>query len=217
MDYESDRKRMVQILVDKGYLTKPEVITAMMKVPRHLFVPEDIRRSAYYDTPLSIGEGQTISAPHMVAIMLEILDIQSGMRILEVGAGSGYHAALMGELVRPNGHIYTIERIESLAEKARKNLALAGYEDVVTVILGDGSEGLEQYAPYDRICVTAAAPSVPEPLKRQLSDGGRLLVPVGGHWYQDLILVVRKGDDFLQQNLGGCVFVPLIGKYGYSE
>ncbi|MCQ5374987.1 MAG: protein-L-isoaspartate O-methyltransferase [Methanomassiliicoccales archaeon] len=217
MDFDIERKRMIRSLVEKGYLTKPDVIKAMEKVPRHLFVPEGIRRSAYIDTPLSIGEGQTISAPHMVAIMVEALDLRPGMKVLEVGGGSGYHAAVMGEIVRPDGHVYSVERIESLAERAKKNLKEAGYDDIVTIVVGDGSKGLGEFAPFDRICVAAAAPGVPEPLKQQLADDGKLLIPVGGRWYQDLILVERKQNKFLQTNLGGCVFVPLIGEYGYGN
>ncbi|MBC7108258.1 MAG: protein-L-isoaspartate O-methyltransferase [Methanomassiliicoccales archaeon] len=217
MDFDVERKRMIRSLIEKGYLTKPDVIKAMEKVPRHLFVPEGIRRSAYIDTPLSIGEGQTISAPHMVALMVETLDLHPGMKVLEVGGGSGYHAAVMGELVRPDGHVYSVERIESLAERAKRNLKEAGYDDIVTIVVGDGSKGLKEYAPFDRICVAAAAPGVPEPLKQQLADDGKLLVPVGGRWYQDLILVERKQNKYLQMNLGGCVFVPLIGEYGYGD
>jgi protein-L-isoaspartate(D-aspartate) O-methyltransferase len=173
-----------------------------MAVPRHLFLPPEMCEQAYVDTPLQIGEGQTISAPHMVAIMAEALDLHPGLKVLEVGGGSGYHAAVMAELVRPGGKVFTIERIPLLVEMARKNLEAAGYSEVVEVIEGDGTRGLPEHAPYDRISVAAAAPHVPEPLKDQLSDGGKMLVPVGGSWYPE--------------NLGGCVFVPLIGEHGHK-
>jgi len=217
MSFDEQRSRMVKRLLEHGYISSPEVSLAMESVPRHLFVPQELQVSSYQDSPLYIGEGQTISAPHMVGMMVENLDLKRGHKVLEIGGGSGYHAAVMAEMVRPDGHIYAVERIEALAGRARRNLQNAGYSDLVTLIVADGSKGLPDFAPYDRISVAAAAPSVPEPLKQQLADGGKLLVPVGGRWYQDLILVVRKGDEFMQENLGGCVFVPLVGEYGYRE
>ncbi len=208
---------MVRRLREIGYITSPTVLSAMEKVPRHIFVPENMREYAYQDTPLHIGEGQTISAPHMVGMMLEILDLQPGQKVLEIGAGSGYHASLMGELVRPGGRICTVERIEALAERARKNIEQAGYSDIIEVITADGTKGLPESAPYDRIIVTAASPGIPQPLKDQLIDGGRLLIPVGGRMYQDLILVVKHGGQYEERMMGEVVFVPLIGQYGYSE
>jgi len=188
----------------------------MNRVPREEFLPEDLRDDAYVDTPLPIGEGQTISAPHMVAIMAEQLDLKEGMKILEIGAGSGYHAAVCAEIVGPEGHIYTIERIAELAAFAEANLKRTGYAKTVTVIFADGTRGLPDDAPYDRIFVAAGAPDIPAPLTDQLADGGKLLVPVGGRYYQDLIRVERRGDKLVKENLGGCVFVPLIGEYGYQ-
>jgi len=187
----------------------------MRRVPREEFLPENLRDEAYVDTPLPIGEGQTISAPHMVAIMAEQLDLKQGHKVLEIGAGSGYHAAVCAEVVSPDGHIYTIERISSLASFAESNLKKTGYANLVTVIFADGTKGLPEHAPYDRIFVAAAAPDVPSPLAEQLADRGKMLVPVGGKFYQDLIRVERTGKKFLRENLGGCVFVPLIGEYGY--
>ncbi|MDD1768281.1 MAG: protein-L-isoaspartate(D-aspartate) O-methyltransferase [Methanomassiliicoccales archaeon] len=217
MSFDEQRSRMVKRLLEHGYVSRPEVSLAMETVPRHLFVPQELQANSYQDSPLYIGEGQTISAPHMVGMMVENLDLRRGLKVLEIGGGSGYHAAVMAEMIRPDGHIYSVERIETLAAKARRNLQDAGYSELVTVIIADGSKGLPEFAPYDRISVAAAAPSVPEPLKEQLAEGGKLLVPVGGRWYQDLILVVRKGNEFIQENLGGCVFVPLVGEYGYRE
>jgi protein-L-isoaspartate(D-aspartate) O-methyltransferase len=189
----------------------------MEKVPRHIFIPDELVASGYEDTPLYIGEGQTISAPHMVAIMLEIMDLEPGMKVLEIGAGSGYNAALMAELVRPNGHVYSIERIDKLSKKARGNIERAGYGDLVTVITADGSKGWKDEAPYDRIVVTAASPGIPKPLKDQLKDGGILLIPAGNRLYQDLVKITRHGEEFSTENLGEVVFVPLIGEHGYHE
>jgi len=205
---------MVSRLQASGYVRSERVAQAMRAVPRHIFLPDDMREQAYMDTPLHIGEGQTISAPHMVAIMAEALDLHPGHKVLEVGGGSGYHAAVIAELVRPGGKVYSVERLGSLAKSALRNLKASGYGDKVEVVEGDGTKGLPEHAPYDRISVAAAAPHVPEPLKEQLEDGGKLLVPVGGPWYQDLALVTRKRGKFVTENLGGCAFVPLIGEHG---
>lgn len=213
--FEGERNYLVDSLVRRGYIVNPDVERAMRRVPREEFLPENLRDDAYVDTPLPIGDGQTISAPHMVAIMAERLDLGQGMKVLEIGAGSGYHAAVCAEIVSPDGHIYTIERISSLASFAEGNLKRTGYADLVTVIFGDGTKGLPEHAPFDRIFVAAGAPDIPKPLTDQLADGGKLLVPVGGRFYQDLIKVERKGNKLTKENLGGCVFVPLIGEYGY--
>jgi protein-L-isoaspartate(D-aspartate) O-methyltransferase len=213
--FEEERNRLVDSLVSRGYVTSEAVGKAMRRVPREEFLPKDVRDEAYIDSPLPIGEGQTISAPHMVAIMAEQLDLRPGQKLLEIGAGSGYHSAVCAELIAPDGHIYTIERISSLATFAEDNLKRTGYGDLVTVILGDGTKGLPDKAPFDRIFVAAGAPDIPTPLTDQLSDGGKLLVPVGGRYYQDLIKVERKGKKLFKENMGGCIFVPLIGEYGY--
>jgi protein-L-isoaspartate(D-aspartate) O-methyltransferase len=210
------RDRLVDGLMRRGYVVTPNVERAMRAVPREEFLPEDLRDEAYIDTPLPIGEGQTISAPHMVAIMAEELDLAPGMKVLEIGAGSGYHAAVVAEIVGTSGHVYTIERIEPLVEFARGNIARSGLDKIVTVILGDGSKGLSEHAPYDRIFVAAGAPGVPEPLVDQLGEGGKMLVPVGGRFYQDLIKVEKKKGKVTRENRGGCVFVPLIGEHGHG-
>ena len=209
------RETLVDSLVRRGYVVSVAVEEAMRRVPREEFVPERLRNDAYVDTPLPIGVGQTISAPHMVAIMAEKLDLRPGQKVLEIGSGSGYHAAVAAEMVTSDGHVYTIERIGSLAQFAEDNLKRTGYSDVVTVVMGDGSRGLPEHAPFDRIFVACSAPDVPAPLREQLADGGKMLVPVGGRMYQDLICVERKGDRFAKTNYGGCVFVPLIGEFGY--
>lgn len=209
------RMWMVGRLQRVGILKSPEVVVAMSKVPRHIFVPSDLAPVAYQDEPLPLGEGQTISAPHMVAMMLEALGPQSGHKVLEVGAGSGYHAALLAELVRPSGQVVSIERIHHLAVRARENLRAAGYPEV-EVVEGDGSMGHAERSPYDRILVTAASPAPPPPLLDQLAHGGRLVIPVGTTYSQDLLQVERSPTGMRNTNLGGCAFVPLLGKYGFG-
>ena len=203
VDLNLERDRIVASLVRRGYVSSSRVEEAMKRVPREEFLPEDMRDEAYVDSPLPIGEGQTISAPHMVAIMVEQLELKPGHKVLEIGAGSGYHAAVCAEVVAPEGHVYTIERISSLATFAEANLKKTGYSKLVTVIFGDGTKGLPDYAPFDRIFVAAAAPDVPSPLLEQLADHGKMLVPVGGRYLQDLIRVERKGRSFTMANLGG--------------
>lgn len=215
-DFKARREKLVDRLVRYGYLTKGDVISAMKKVPREHFVPERIRDLAYQDSPLQIGEGQTISAPHMVAIMVERLDLEKGHKVLEIGGGFGYHAAVVTEVIGEEGHVFTVERIESLARRAKENLRNAGYEGRVTVVLGDGSKGLAEHAPYDRIFVACAAPDIPKPLIEQLKDGGKILVPVGNKWFQSLIFAEKRGGKVKKRDYGGCVFVPLIGEYGFE-
>ncbi|MEM0493476.1 MAG: protein-L-isoaspartate O-methyltransferase [Candidatus Thermoplasmatota archaeon] len=207
------REELVEKLVRYGYIKSDKVKEAMLSVPRELFVPYNRRSCAYIDTPLEIGEGQTISAPHMIAIMCEVLDITKGEHILEIGTGSGYHAAIVSKMVGPRGKVYTIERIHSLADKAKVNLKNAGIKNV-EVHVGDGSLGLSEHAPYDKIYVTCAAPVVPPPLIEQLKDGGKLLVPLGSS-ICSLKLLEKKKDKTTVTDHGGCVFVPLIGVYGH--
>ncbi|WP_135603727.1 protein-L-isoaspartate O-methyltransferase [Methanococcoides sp. NM1] len=212
MEFEERRKILIDSLTINGISDR--VLDAMMRVPRHLFVPEKLQDSAYMDMPLPIGHNQTISAPHMVAIMCELLDISSGMKILEVGSGSGYNAAVMAELVGDEGHIYTVERIPGLADFAEQNIKRAGYKNV-TVFQDDGSCGLAEHAPYARISVTSAAPDVPQPLIDQLATEGTMVIPVGNGEQQ--LVVVRKDmeGNVSYKGWGGVIFVPLIGKYGY--
>lgn len=210
MEFEKQKNRLIDELRRHG--TSERVLDAMHRVPRHLFVPEREQNNAYADNPLTIGWGQTISAPHMVAIMCDLLDIQDGMKILEIGAGSGYHAAVMAELVG-SGHVYAVEVIAGLAHFARENLKKAGISNV-TVFVEDGSLGLPGFAPYDRISVACAAPDIPETLTEQLKPGGKLVIPVGKH-FQELYLVT-KIDGLKKEPKGGVVFVPLVGKKGFS-
>ena len=211
--FKYERERLIQKLVLEGYIKSDKVKDAFLKIPREAFVPDYKKTFAYRDSPLEIGSGQTISAPHMVAIMCEALDIHEGQKILEIGAGSGYHAAIVSQLVGEKGHVYTIERFGSLAENAEENLKNTGNTNV-TVEVGDGSEGLKKYAPYDRIYVTCAAPNIPQQLLDQLKDFGKLLIPVG-NMYCELQLIEKKDKKISTKNLGGCVFVPLVGKYGH--
>lgn len=189
------------------------MLDAMEAVPRHLFVPETVKEHAYADTPLPIGGGQTISAPSMVAIMCDVLDVRDGMSVLDVGTGFGYHAAILS-ILAGSGIVYTIERIPELAEKARKILSSLGYHNV-EVHVGDGSEGLPEHAPYDRISVACAAPKVPQPLVDQLKEMGKMVVPIG-QYLQELVLVEKRDGKAHMYNRGGVAFVPMVGKYGFK-
>lgn len=204
---------LVEHLKQRGYIKSKQVETAFLSVPREQFVPSSFRSHAYADTPLEIGEGQTISAPHMVAIMCEALDLESGQQVLEIGAGSGYHVAIISKIIGDKGHVYTVERLPSLADKAKKNLQSVGITSV-TVEITDGSEGLPDHAPYDRIYVTCSAPKVPPPLIEQLKENGKLLIPVG-KIMGSLKLVEKQNGDTIEHNICGCAFVPLKGKHGY--
>ncbi len=207
------RERMLEKdLLPRGIKDK-KVLDAMLKVPRHLFVGEAQRMSAYEDHPLPIGEGQTISQPFMVAWMTEALELKGEESILEIGTGSGYQTAILGELA---SRVYSVERVPSLTGKARKFLDSQGYRNVL-VKLSDGTLGWEEYAPYDRILVTAGSPSVPGPLLEQLAPGGILVIPVGGNSVQELLRIRKREDGSTsQEKMGGCVFVRLVGKHGWE-
>ncbi len=207
--------KRVEALERERIIKSIEVKEAFLKVPRYKFVPEKSRRWAHVDEPLPIPAGQTISAPHMVAIMLELAELKKGMNVLEVGTGSGWNAALIAELVGTD--VYTIERIPELVKFARKNLKEAGYANIVHVVSGDGTKGFPPKAPYDRIIVTAGAPKIPKPLVEQLRAGGKLLIPVGSyHLWQDLLEIIKLPDGSVKtKNHGSVAFVPLIGEYGW--
>jgi protein-L-isoaspartate(D-aspartate) O-methyltransferase len=218
-------EKLVQNLIKEGILHSSRIIETMRKVPRGKFLPENMRYYSAVDTPLPIGFGQTASAPHMVSIMNEALQLDIGVRVLEIGAGSGWHAATIAELIAPNtaprsewGHIYTVEIVQGLAEFARKNIMDSGYGDRVSIIHADGSMGYAEKAPYDRILVTAAAPDIPKPLIEQLKTTGIMLIPVGNlSLFQNLIKITKGSDGKIkQENLGGVAFVPLTGKYGHQ-
>ena len=220
--FKNARDNIVRRLRNNGYIKSDEMERAFRTVPREEFVQPDTRTHAYRDSPLPIGLGQTISAPHMCVIMCEALRLKPGLRILEVGAGSGYHAALCAEMVAPrtaptSGHVYTTEIVSGLIDFAKDNLARSGYDDRVTLIHSDGGVGLPEHAPFDRILVAAAAPSIPEPLIDQLSPNGIMLIPVGGKgFFQELMMVEMDEDGrIVQKRWGGVAFVPLTGEYGH--
>jgi protein-L-isoaspartate(D-aspartate) O-methyltransferase len=216
--YEQEREGLVASLIRKGDIRSQNVIEAMRNVKRELFVPIEIRHLAYKDSPQTIGHNQTISAPHMVGIMAERLDLKNGQKVLEIGAGSGYHAAVIANIVGAEGHVYTVERIPALAAFARENINAAALSSHITVFDGDGSKGLPEHAPYDRIFVACAAPDIPQPLVEQLADGGKLLIPVGGRWLQKLFQIEKKDDGTTTiREFEGCVFVPLVGEHGFRN
>lgn len=208
-----NKKELLVLLKKDGHLKTKAVIAAFEKVPREEFVPKDLRRETYANEPLPIGEGQTISQPLTIADMTEALEIKKGQKVLEVGTGSGYQAAIIAEIVGLKGKVYTIERIHSLAERARKILKKLGYKNV-QVFEGDGSLGFSRFAPYDRIIVTASSPYVPEPLKEQLKVGGKIIIPVGG-FIQKMILLTKTRRGLEERSLGFYAFVPLRGRHGF--
>jgi protein-L-isoaspartate(D-aspartate) O-methyltransferase len=202
-----------QQLIARGIRDK-RVLEAMARIPRELFVPEEVRGRAYDDVALPIGSGQTISQPAMVALICELLALRGDERVLDVGAGSGYQAAVLAELA---AEVHAIERLEELAAQARENLAAAGYADRVVVHVGDGTLGDPEHAPFAAIAVAAAAPEPPHSLYEQLEPGGRMAVPVGSRYDQLLELVVRGPDRPRVVRSVPCRFVPLVGEEGFSD
>jgi protein-L-isoaspartate(D-aspartate) O-methyltransferase len=214
-EFDRLRRAMVERQIRARGVVDPEVLRAMNEVPRERFVPEDLAALAYADSPLPIGEEQTISQPYIVAAMTEALEPSPGDRVLEIGTGSGYQAAILARLV---SRVYTIERLPELANAARARLKGLGFTNV-DVLTADGTLGWPEHAPYDGIVVTAGAPHVPAALKRQLREGGRLVIPVGPYpRMQELVRVRRTGkDSWESEYLGGVMFVPLIGEEGWRE
>ncbi len=211
-DYPQLRERMVQDEIVGRGIKDPRVIEAMRKVPRHLFVPPAMERDAYGGSALPIGGGQTISAPQMVAMMTEALRLSGGEKVLEVGTGSGYQAAVLAEL---GCRVISVERLPDLARRTQQLFGELGLSGIV-IKVGDGSLGYKEAAPYDRIVVTAASPRVPEALLGQLGPGGILVIPVGDRAEQTLLRYTRSEDGFEEEALGRCVFVPLVGRQGFS-
>jgi len=201
---------MVELLMQRG-ISSASLLAAMQKIERHLFVPEPFTGRSYEDSALPIGRGQTISQPYTVAIMTEALDVHPGDRILEVGTGSGYQAAILAAM---GARVYTIERDADLLSGARRLLDKLGYR--IAAKMGDGTVGWSEFAPYDGIIVTAGAPEIPDPLQKQLADGGRLVIPVGDLDVQRLAVVRRHGTVLERHDVDGFKFVPLIGKMGWS-
>ena len=212
IDFEKLRRKMVETqLIPRGIKDK-KVIEAFLIVPREKFVSENLKEFAYDDTPLPIGEGQTISQPYMVALMTELLQLKGGEKVLEIGTGSGYQSAILSEI---GCDVYSVERIPLLATRAGKILQQLGY--IVKIKIGDGTLGWEEYAPYDGIIVTAAGPRTPQSLLTQLKEGGRIVMPVGDMYLQELIRITKVKGKFIKENFGGCQFVPLKGKEGWNE
>ena len=219
-----EKKRLlIKDLMLQGYIVSEKVRRAFEKVPREEFVPENYREYAYVDTPLPIGYDQTISAPHMVAIMTERLELDEGMIVLEVGTGSGYQAAIIAEIIDPEsrgiGHVVSIEFIPELAEFARKNLIKTGFYDRVSIIVGDGGLGtFENKMIYDRIIVTAASPRIPKKLLSQLKINGIMVVPIGSRWHQILYIIKKISEtEYITIEDIPCVFVPLRGLEGFDK
>jgi protein-L-isoaspartate(D-aspartate) O-methyltransferase len=213
MEHKELRELMVSSqLIPRG-ITDEGVLNAMREVPRHFFVPEDIQYKSYDDMALQIGEGQTISQPYMVAIMTQFLELSSAEKVLEIGTGSGYQTAILAELSR---EVYTIERFGSLTNRARKRLASLGYDNVY-FMTGDGTLGWPSESPFQRILVTAGAPRIPQTFRDQLSEGGIIVAPVGSMYSQELIKSRKKGGKLYEQYYTPCVFVPLVGEYGWKE
>lgn len=213
MDYKTLRELMVKTqLVPRG-IRDTRVLDVMRRVPRHLFVDSSIQPEAYEDMALPIGEGQTISQPYMVAIMTELLELKGDERVLEIGTGSGYQAAVLSELAK---EIYTVERVASLGERAIERFRSLYYTNV-HVKIGDGTLGWPEKSPFDRIVITAASPKIPDPLMGQLSVGGILLAPVGSRYSQELLKVRKTDQGISEEYHTPCVFVPLIGEHGWKE
>ncbi len=210
--FERRKRAMVEEQMKRRGITNRRVLDAFMKIPRHLFVPLNARESAYEDHPLSIGESQTISQPYMVALMTQELMLEGTEKVLEIGTGSGYQTAVLAELA---GRVFTVERIGTLGSRAQVVLDGLGYGNIV-FRTGDGTLGLPDSAPFDRIIVTAGAPEVPRPLKDQLADGGLLVIPVGRSCCQMLMSLRRNGSSFEEREVLSCVFVRLIGREGWG-
>jgi protein-L-isoaspartate(D-aspartate) O-methyltransferase len=210
--FAAKRRQMIESQIRGREIRDERVLDAMAKVPRHLFVPETVRAQAYEDYPLPIGADQTISQPYIVALMTSLLDLRGGERVLEIGTGSGYQAAVLGELA---GDVYTIEILESLGRRAKETLDALGYRNV-QVKIGDGFAGWPEHAPYDGIVVTAAPPKVPQPLLDQLKVGGKLVIPVG-RFFQDLLVYTRTEKGFEKRNVIPVRFVPMTGEAEKSD
>ncbi|MCF8080013.1 MAG: protein-L-isoaspartate(D-aspartate) O-methyltransferase [Desulfobacterales bacterium] len=213
MDLQTQRSDMVRDQLQRRGVKDPAVLAAMEQVPREAFVPERLREVSYQDSPLPIGEGQTISQPFIVARMIERLELTPEDTVLEIGTGSGYGAAILSRIANT---VYTVERHASLAEAAREKLEKLGYDNI-HVVVGDGSLGWPEHAPYDAIVGTAGAPKIPEPLKEQLAFGGRLVLPVGTIPEQQVLIRLRKTaeDRFEQEEMEAVRFVPLVGEAGW--
>ena len=212
MEFDKKRSSMVENQIIQRGITDKNVIDAMLKVPRHLFVEEAMRESAYGDFPLPIGSGQTISQPYMVAVMTEKLELDNNSQVLEIGTGSGYQTAILAEIAE---RVFTVERIADLEKKARVRLESLGYTNIAFKI-GDGTLGWSQFAPYDAILITAGAPKIPGVLFSQLKESGRMVIPIGNSFSQVLTVVRKIEGKIVEEPCFGCTFVPLIGREGWE-
>lgn len=210
VDNKSLRNEMVRAQIIQRGINDRAVIAAMRKVERHLFVPKEVMRLAYNDYPLSIGEGQTISQPYIVALMSQLLDLNKNMKVLEIGTGSGYQAAILGEIA---GEVYSIEIVEPLSVRSSQLLNRLGYTNVFCKT-GDGYLGWKEHAPFDAIIVTCAPSEIPDPLKEQLSEGGRMIIPVGGQFVQELVLLTKRNGKVKQRRVAPVLFVPMMNNGG---
>lgn len=206
MDYKKMREHMVESQIMNRGILNEKLLNIMKKVPRHVFVPGSLKPSAYDDNPIPIGYGQTISQPYMVALMTDLLELKGDEKVLEIGAGSGYQAAILSGLAKS---LVTVERVKELADRTKKLLKHEGYDNVL-VVHGDGTKGYEKEAPYDAVMITAATPKIPKDLFGQLADGGRIVAPVGPRYHQELIRVEKVEGKLKKEYFGGCIFVPLI-------
>lgn len=213
INFQKSRDRMVETQLMSRGIQDPRVLDAMRKVCRHLFVDEALQDQAYSDHPLPIPDKQTISQPYIVALMTESLKLKGNEKVLEIGTGSGYQAAILAELA---ARVFSIERLPGLAHRANQILQRLGYRNIL-VRVADGTLGWPEEAPFDGILVTAAAPGIPQPLIDQLAVGGKLVIPVGARFSQDLILVERLVDGVRESNLGAVRFVDLVGKHGWED
>jgi len=211
--YDRKREEMVRSQIEARGIKDPHVLSAFRKVPRHLFVSEALREQAYGDYPLPIGEQQTISQPYIVAEMTQALELGQDDRVLEVGTGSGYQAAILAQIVY---RVYTVERRRTLYMQTRNLFDKLNFHNIVTRY-ADGTKGWQEESPFDAIVVTAGAPEMPEVLINQLAEGGRLVIPVGNQHTQELIKIYREKGNIQQTNLGGCRFVKLVGEHGWKE
>jgi len=213
---QEENEKLIEHIKSLGYLKSKQVEEALRKIPRHSFVPESIRRLAYRDTPLSIGYNQTISQPSTVVAMTEALDVKKDQKILEIGTGSGWQTAILSYLIGEKGFVYTIEVIDELAEFAKSNLQKMRIKNV-EVFVKDGSLGLKEKAPFDRIIVTAACPDIPKPLIEQLKFDGIMVIPVGDVYLQEMMVVRKLKDKIVKKSIGSFMFVPLIGRFGFHD
>lgn len=213
MNFDILRKRMVEEQLMPRGINDQKVLQAFYKVGRHLFMPRELRETSYADYPVPIGEGQTISQPFIVALMTECLGLSGEEKVLEIGTGSGYQTAILAELAK---EVYSVERFAKLSKNAEAALRETGYQNV-RLKVGDGTLGWPEEAPFDRIIITAASPRIPLPLTEQLKDGGRLVLPLGESFSQMLTVVEKKGNKLESTEVCGCVFVPLVGRYGWRK